>query len=221
MHPHGRNIDRVKNHQRSETELIDMIDMLFFKAEEQLQEFDTNEKEGSDSDDEQVLDLLRENVSQELQLQKNEFQSAIENLITEFNSILSSARDADRYDQCQRIYRQLEREFKRWQSRLPIYARRSDIIEKLRQNQVLILKADTGSGKSTQTVQYLCDEHFADYSKQTTFFLLFHFMSFSFFLEQIISTQPRKLAARSLAARVAEEYGCQVGEEVSRRTFII
>ncbi len=46
-------------------------------------------------------------------------------------------------------------------------------------------------------------------------------MSFSFFLEQIISTQPRKLAARSLAARVAEEYGCQVGEEVSRRTFII
>jgi HrpA-like RNA helicase len=34
-------------------------------------------------------------------------------------------------------------------------------------------------------------------------------------LEQIICTQPRKLAVRSLAARIAEEYGCKVGEEVS------
>jgi len=34
-------------------------------------------------------------------------------------------------------------------------------------------------------------------------------------LEQIICTQPRKLAVRSLSARVAEEYGCRVGEEVS------
>jgi HrpA-like RNA helicase len=42
----------------------------------------------------------------------------------------------------------------------------------------------------------------------------FHFMPFVF-KEQIVSTQPRKLAARSLASRVAEEYGCQVGEEVS------
>jgi ATP-dependent RNA helicase DHR2 len=46
-------------------------------------------------------------------------------------------------------------------------------------------------------------------------------MSFSFFLEQIISTQPRKLAARSLAARVAEEYGCQVGEEVSQNVYYL
>ncbi|CAF3303040.1 unnamed protein product [Rotaria sp. Silwood2] len=68
-------------------------------------------------------------------------------------------------------------------------------MEKLERNQVFILKADTGSGKSTQTVQYLCDANFADE-------------------KQIICTQPRKLAARSLAARVAEEYGCQIGEEV-------
>lgn len=31
---------------------------------------------------------------------------------------------------------------------------------------------------------------------------------------QIICTQPRRLAARALASRVAEEFGCQVGEEV-------
>ncbi len=31
---------------------------------------------------------------------------------------------------------------------------------------------------------------------------------------QIVCTQPRRLAARALASRVAEEFGCQVGEEV-------
>jgi HrpA-like RNA helicase len=136
-----------------------MIDILFFKAEEELQQIYTDEKE---CDDEQVLEPLREDVPQELRLQRNEFQSAIENLITEFNSILSSTYDVLQF---QRIHKQLERELKRWQSRLPIYARRSDIIEKLKRNQVFILKGDTGSGKSTQIVQYLCDEHLADQSK--------------------------------------------------------
>ncbi|CAF3418160.1 unnamed protein product [Rotaria socialis] len=63
-------------------------------------------------------------------------------------------------------------------------------------NQVLILKADTCSGKSTQTIQYLCDANFADEKK-------------------IICTQPHKLATLSLAARVAEEYGWKIGEEVA------
>ena len=31
---------------------------------------------------------------------------------------------------------------------------------------------------------------------------------------QIICTQPRRLAARVLASRVADEFGCQIGEEV-------
>ncbi|CAF4000161.1 unnamed protein product, partial [Rotaria sp. Silwood1] len=71
----------------------------------------------------------------------------------------------------------LERELKHRQPYLPIYTRRSDLIEKLKINQVLILKADASSGKSTQVVQYLCDANFADE-------------------KQIICTQPYKLAAR-------------------------
>ena len=35
-----------------------------------------------------------------------------------------------------------------------------------------------------------------------------------FFTGQIVCTQPRRLAARALAARVAEEFGCEVGQEV-------
>ncbi len=38
----------------------------------------------------------------------------------------------------------------------------------------------------------------------------------SFFLSgQIVCTQPRRLAARTLASRVAEEFGCEVTEEVN------
>ncbi|CAF4894475.1 unnamed protein product [Rotaria sp. Silwood1] len=61
-------------------------------------------------------------------------------------------------------------------------------------NQVVILKGNTGSGKSTQLVQYLVDAGLADRG-------------------QIICTQPRRLAARLLASRVAEEFGCQLGNE--------
>ncbi|CAF3837837.1 unnamed protein product [Rotaria sp. Silwood1] len=61
-------------------------------------------------------------------------------------------------------------------------------------NQVVILKGNTGSGKSTQLVQYLVDAGLADRG-------------------QIICTQPRRLAARLLASRVAEEFGCQLGKE--------
>jgi hypothetical protein len=171
-HPHGRDIDQVstntintENQQSSNSKLIEMIDKLLSKAEEQQQEFDINDKECSGGDDEQILDVLQQHALNELRAQKNEFQSAINCLTAEFNSILLSA-IGNRYDvsRLRRIQQQLERELKRWQSRLPIYAKRSDIIEKLKRNQVFILKADTGSGKSTQIVQYLCDEHFADQS---------------------------------------------------------
>ncbi|CAF3578788.1 unnamed protein product, partial [Rotaria sp. Silwood2] len=56
----------------------------------------------------------------------------------------------------------IKREIKRLQSHLPIYARRKDLIETIRSSRVLILKADTGSGKSTQLVQYLLDAGLAD-----------------------------------------------------------
>ncbi|CAF3366018.1 unnamed protein product [Rotaria sp. Silwood2] len=194
-----------KSQRPSGSELIEMISKLLAKANEQQTEFDSNDQECKDSDDdqeckdsddEQVLDDLRKNVSQELRLQRNEFQSTIDTLSNDYMDIRSSAIDTE-YNvvQLECIQNKIERELKRWQLRLPIYARRSDIMEKLERNQVFILKADTGSGKSTQTVQYLCDANFADE-------------------KQIICTQPRKLAARSLAARVAEEYGCQIGEEV-------
>jgi ATP-dependent helicase HrpA len=81
---------------------------------------------------------------------------------------------------------------------LPIFARRDAILQALDHAQVLIVAGDTGSGKSTQLPQY-CLELGRGSSG-----LIAH-------------TQPRRLAARALAARIAEELGQSVGGSVGFR----
>ncbi|CEP19049.1 hypothetical protein [Parasitella parasitica] len=78
---------------------------------------------------------------------------------------------------------------------LPTYKLRSSLIEAVRENQMLIVVGDTGSGKTTQMTQYLAEEGFANNGR-------------------IGCTQPRRVAAMSVAKRVAEEVGCRVGQEV-------
>ncbi|KAG8908894.1 DEAH-box ATP-dependent RNA helicase prp22 [Tulasnella sp. 408] len=78
---------------------------------------------------------------------------------------------------------------------LPIYKLREQLVNAIRENQVLIVVGDTGSGKTTQLTQYLAEEGFADHGK-------------------IGCTQPRRVAAMSVAKRVAEEVGCRLGQEV-------
>jgi len=63
------------------------------------------------------------------------------------------------------------------------------------QHQVLIVVGDTGSGKTTQMVQYLAEAGYADRGR-------------------IGCTQPRRVAAMSVAKRVSEEVGCRLGQEV-------
>jgi len=81
---------------------------------------------------------------------------------------------------------------------LPIFARREEILEALRRHQVLIVAGDTGSGKSTQLPQYC--------------------LEIGRGREGLIAhTQPRRLAARALAARIAEELSQSVGQAVGFR----
>ncbi|KHN98470.1 ATP-dependent RNA helicase DHX8 [Metarhizium album ARSEF 1941] len=78
---------------------------------------------------------------------------------------------------------------------LPVYAFRSQLIKAVQENQILIVVGETGSGKTTQLTQYLAEAGFAD--------------------KGIIGcTQPRRVAAMSVAKRVAQEVGCKMGEEV-------
>ncbi|XP_058771481.1 pre-mRNA-splicing factor ATP-dependent RNA helicase DEAH1-like isoform X2 [Vicia villosa] len=79
--------------------------------------------------------------------------------------------------------------------KLPIYAYRDKLLEAVNEYQVLVIVGETGSGKTTQIPQYL---HEAGYTK--------HGM--------IACTQPRRVAAMSVSARVAQELGVKLGHEV-------
>jgi len=78
---------------------------------------------------------------------------------------------------------------------LPIYPLREELLTAIRDHQIIVLVGETGSGKTTQITQYL---HEVGYSK----------------LGKIGCTQPRRVAAMSVAARVAQEMGVKLGHEV-------
>ncbi len=79
--------------------------------------------------------------------------------------------------------------------RLPIYEIERDIIARLEADRRLILSAPTGSGKSTQVPQMLLKHGLLGGG-------------------QVVVLQPRRLAARLLAKRVASELGVKLGDEV-------
>jgi ATP-dependent helicase HrpB len=78
---------------------------------------------------------------------------------------------------------------------LPIWEIHSQIVESLRVGNRLILSAPTGSGKTTQVPQMLLQAGLLGDG-------------------QVVILQPRRLAARLLAARVAQELGVKLGREV-------
>lgn len=61
----------------------------------------------------------------------------------------------------------------------------------------MIVVGETGSGKTTQLTQYLHEDGYTSYG-------------------MVGCTQPRRVAAMSVAKRVSEEIGTNLGEEVRR-----
>lgn len=80
---------------------------------------------------------------------------------------------------------------------LPAFAVRDQLMKVIRENQVVIVVGETGSGKTTQLAQFLDEDGFTHGGR---------------FL--IGCTQPRRVAAVSVAKRVAEEMGSTIGETV-------
>lgn len=153
--------------------------------------------------------LNRINVCEELLMKKagldseksliekriEEFKSSMTTILNHLEGTLASCDGVElfrfrRSFEWVRIHCLIRRECRRLEDGLPIYACRQEILTEIYNQQVLVLIGETGSGKSTQLVQFLADSEVAGN-------------------ESIICTQPRKLAAISLAQRVQEEScGC-------------
>lgn len=79
---------------------------------------------------------------------------------------------------------------------LPVWQQQEEFTETLAKNQTLILVGETGSGKTTQVPQFVVE---AGYTKDG---------------KMCVCTQPRRVAAMSVARRVADEMDVNIGEEV-------
>ncbi|MBF9308489.1 ATP-dependent RNA helicase HrpA [Bifidobacteriaceae bacterium NR044] len=79
---------------------------------------------------------------------------------------------------------------------LPICAAHDEIIEAIKSSQVVIVSGQTGSGKTTQIPKMALELGRGGRGKQ------------------IVHTQPRRLAARTVAERIASEMGVKLGEEI-------
>lgn len=78
---------------------------------------------------------------------------------------------------------------------LPVYGCREDLMHVIRENNIVVVVGETGSGKTTQMTQYMHEEGYSTFG-------------------MIGCTQPRRVAAMSVAKRVSEEMGCELGSKV-------
>ena len=83
--------------------------------------------------------------------------------------------------------------------RLPAWQVRENVIRTVAENQVTIISGETGSGKSTQSVQFILDDLYNKGLGGSA---------------NMIVTQPRRISALGLADRVSDERCSKVGEEV-------
>ena len=78
--------------------------------------------------------------------------------------------------------------------KLPIIDMKERIISTINGNQIVIISGPTGCGKSTQVPQYILDQYALERK-----------------MVNIVVTQPRKIAASSVARRVCEEREWKIG----------
>lgn len=78
---------------------------------------------------------------------------------------------------------------------LPVSERKDEILKAVKENQVVVVAGETGSGKTTQLPKVCLEAGLGIFGR-------------------IAHTQPRRLAARAVAGRIAEELQCQLGNQV-------
>ncbi len=81
--------------------------------------------------------------------------------------------------------------------KLPVYQFKEKLLDAVASNQIVVVEGETGSGKTTQIPQFLVEAGYANQGYSV-----------------VACTQPRRVAATSIAARVADEMDVELGSEV-------
>ncbi|XP_025987065.2 ATP-dependent DNA/RNA helicase DHX36 [Solenopsis invicta] len=87
----------------------------------------------------------------------------------------------------------------KFRSKLPAYKKKSEILQLIEDNQVVVISGETGCGKTTQVAQFILDDELEAGNGSVT---------------RIICTQPRRISAISVAERVAMERTEKLGRSV-------
>lgn len=185
-------------------------DKRFAVLTKRYQEYDkNNERPGSENREWEQYQIGKATMkfgSRDRQPEQKQYEYVLDDEI-EFiaQEILEGKREAPKEilnteeDEAERKKREKEQEvqtIEQVRKSLPIYPYREELLKAIADHQVLIIVGETGSGKTTQLTQYL---HEGGYTKDG---------------KMIACTQPRRVAAMSVAARVAYEMGVKLGHEV-------
>ncbi|KAI0667358.1 pre-mRNA-splicing factor ATP-dependent RNA helicase PRP43 [Trametes maxima] len=81
--------------------------------------------------------------------------------------------------------------------KLPVFAQMKEFLKMFSENQIIVMVGETGSGKTTQIPQFVC---YSDLPHPKG--------------KMVACTQPRRVAAMSVAKRVADEMDVQLGKQV-------
>lgn len=121
-------------------------------------------------------------------------------------SRLQRKRDIDRRESAElaaaleaREMTPLQQKMLRGRESLPAWTMREQIVQAADSHQCVIISGETGSGKSTQSVQFILDDMIRNLKGSGA---------------NIICTQPRRISALGLADRVSDERCSSVGEEI-------
>uniref|UniRef100_A0A7S4W551 RNA helicase n=1 Tax=Ditylum brightwellii TaxID=49249 RepID=A0A7S4W551_9STRA len=96
-----------------------------------------------------------------------------------------------------RIYSKKYQDILKTRLKLPVYQFKDKLIEAVTKNQIVVVEGETGSGKTTQIPQFLLEAGLASPGTNC-----------------VACTQPRRVAATSIAARVADEMDVELGSTV-------
>ncbi|XP_011868007.1 PREDICTED: ATP-dependent RNA helicase DHX36 [Vollenhovia emeryi] len=154
-------------------------------------EFDYYENQIHDSQfKKKFLDIVHGDIQQNLAKAINE------------KSRLQRNSDMDRILQSE--YREMQRHeayqnMLKFRLKLPAYEKKSEILQLVDDNQVVVISGETGCGKTTQVAQFILDDELESGNGSVT---------------RIVCTQPRRISAISVAERVAMERAENLGNSV-------